>query len=724
MASNSSVVLRSEPLTQDEDRLNRRFLERQIQRVEFLLQIFMYRRMTEEGQMSPEVAQEREVAVRSSLERVEQELLQQTKERKSGRMRFPLLELYERYELSQDEQEIFIFSLVPHLDDSVRKSYARYNDNVLLDFPSVQFLSRLVGETREGALAARGLFDESAALRTHKLLELRIPRDIGGDHLLGMEVRPPDRLVDFVLGRSQLDRSLLLYCELEVPQTTLDEVVLPDKMVSEVTNIVDKFPEFRVRIAKARDEGRQDLGGALVLQFCGTAGTGKTLFTKAIASRMQKPLLRVNSSKLMMDGVIFEAVLDNIFFEAALHDAVLCFDSAEAMLGKSSKRLPSIYERFEGHDGLVIVSAGDRNELDPSLERWVGFQVKFEMPGPELRQKIWEMHLPQDIRLSDLVDMDILANQYDLTGFQIRNAVVVATNRALALDPANPEITEELLQQAAYAQLRADMEEYSTKSKIHLSLDDLVLPEKQIKQVSEILNAAKVRVFVMNRWGFAKRLVTGKGIVCLFGGEPGTGKTLCAEILANELGLNLYQVSIPRIMSKYIGETEKNIEKIFSTARANQSMLLFDEADSLFTSRVKVESSVDRFSNMEVNLLLQEIERFEGIVILTTNLDKNIDKAFQRRINFRINFPFPKAEYRSTIWEKLVPSGCPVADDIDFDILGEYFELSGGHIKNAVIRAAYRAYGLDRPISYDDFIFAAEQECMASGRIFRTPERD
>ena len=262
---------------------------------------------------------------------------------------------------------------------------------------------------------------------------------------------------------------------------------------------MDRFPEFRLRTAKAREEGRLELGGAVVLQFCGTAGTGKTLFTKAIASRMQKPLLRVNSSKLMVDGVFFEAVLDNIFFEAALHDAVLCFDSAEAMLGKSSKRLPSIYERFEDHDGLVIVSAGDRNELDPSLERWVGFQVKFEMPGPELRQKIWEMHLPEDIRLSELVDMDILANQYDLTGFQIRNAVVVATNRALALDPGNPEITEELLQQAAYAQLRADMEEYSTKSKIHLSLDDLVLPEKQIKQVSEILNAAKVRVFVMKK---------------------------------------------------------------------------------------------------------------------------------------------------------------------------------------------------------------------------------
>jgi len=215
---------------------------------------------------------------------------------------------------------------------------------------------------------------------------------------------------------------------------------------------------------------------------------------------------------------------------------------------------------------------------------------------------------------------------------------------------------------------------------------------------------------------------TGKGIVSLFTGEPGTGKTLCAEILANELGMNLYQVSIPRVMSKYIGETEKNMEKIFATARANNSMLLFDEADALFTSRVKVESSVDRFSNMEVNNLLQEIERFEGIIILTTNLDKNIDKAFQRRINFRISFPFPEKKYRAVIWEKLLPKECPLADEIDYDILGEYFELSGGYIKNAVVRAAYRAYGEDRAICYDDFLFAAERECEAAGRIFRRPE--
>jgi SpoVK/Ycf46/Vps4 family AAA+-type ATPase len=185
-------------------------------------------------------------------------------------------------------------------------------------------------------------------------------------------------------------------------------------------------------------------------------------------------------------------------------------------------------------------------------------------------------------------------------------------------------------------------------------------------------------------------------------------------------------VSIPKIVSKYVGETEKNISKIFASARANHSMLLFDEADSLFGKRVtNVESSIDRFSNMETNLLLQEIERFDGIVILTTNLDKNMDDAFARRIMFKIDFPKPDIRNREAIWRKLVPKDCPVADDIDYQELAESFELAGGNIKNAVVRAAYRAAERRDMITREDIEFAAEKECINAGKLFRaTRKRD
>jgi SpoVK/Ycf46/Vps4 family AAA+-type ATPase len=722
MPKRNPVVLRSKPLAPDEDRVNREFLDLHVQRVELLLEVFILRRLLREGQVEAEAASQREQDLNTVVRMVDQQLLEMVSKQKKGEPQFPLLELFDLYDLDQAEREIFVFALAPRLDLSVRKRYARFHDNVLLDFPDIQFLTVLVSGSRIDSFSARRLFDDEAPLIKNKLVELHAPADISPDSYLGWEVRPPARLVDYVLGYFGLERELRKYCVLEKPEVGLDEVVLAENTADEVLSLVDRFGEFTQRVQAHAEKGKTDLGGAMVIQFSGPSGTGKTLFTRAVASRMGQPLIRVNCSKLNLDGIQLERLLDNLFFEASLKDAVLCFEAAEAFFGSKSARLPTLYEQFVNHDGLVILNATDPTLLDGSLERWVVYQVDFNPPEATERQKIWELHLPKDMKIAKDVEIDILASQYDLTGFQIRNALVVASNRALAENPKKPVLSTALLERAAYAQLRASMDEFTTKSKVSLALDDLVLPEKQLIQIKEILNAARVRPFVMNRWGFGKRMPTGKGIVSLFTGEPGTGKTLCAEILANELEMNLYQVSIPRVMSKYIGETEKNMEKIFATARANNSMLLFDEADALFTSRVKVESSVDRFSNMEVNNLLQEIERFEGVIILTTNLDKNIDKAFQRRINFRISFPFPEKKYRAIIWEKLIPKECPLADEVDFNVLGEYFELSGGYIKNAVVRAAYRAYGDDRSICYEDFLFAAERECESAGRIFRRPE--
>jgi len=183
--------------------------------------------------------------------------------------------------------------------------------------------------------------------------------------------------------------------------------------------------------------------------------------------------------------------------------------------------------------------------------------------------------------------------------------------------------------------------------------------------------------------------------------------------------MELYQIAIPRVVSKWIGETEQNIEKIFQTARSNHAILLFDEADALFTSRTKVESSVDRYANMATNMLLQEIERFEGVVLLTTNLEKNIDKAFQRRINFKIHFPFPEPAYRARIWKALVPKECPVDPHVDWDLLGKAFELAGGNIKNAILRAAYQAAADGKPLNMRHFEYAARQECKNAGKVFR-----
>jgi len=207
----------------------------------------------------------------------------------------------------------------------------------------------------------------------------------------------------------------------------------------------------------------------------------------------------------------------------------------------------------------------------------------------------------------------------------------------------------------------------------------------------------------------------------LFDGPPGTGKTFTAEILATELRLPLYRVHIPNVVSKWVGETERNIAEIFVRARAARAMLLFDEADSLFGRRsANASSANDRYANMEVNLLLQEIERYDGITVLTTNLFGNLDEALQRRIQFRVTFPFPEPEERGNIWKMLTPPEAPLDDSVNFAQLGKEFELAGGHIKNALLRAAYRARAEGDAIAQQHLIDAAVAECQAQGKIVRT----
>ena len=356
------------------------------------------------------------------------------------------------------------------------------------------------------------------------------------------------------------------------------------------------------------------------------------------------------------------------------------------------------------------------------MDRWVFYQLEFEAPEMMDRARLWTIHLPVEPRCAAEVDIEFLASQFEITGNQIRNAALVAANMALSEPvPADEKrITTVHLTKAVHAQMRASLSQYARRSKVKLSLNDLVLPDAEKKEIQTIIDASANRAYVMSKWGFGAKLTTGKGIVVLFSGDPGTGKTLCAEIMARELGLELYQISIPQVMSKYIGETEKNIQKIFDSAKANHAMLLFDEADSLFTARVKVDTSVDKFSNMETNLLLQEIERFDGVIILTTNLEKSIDKAFQRRIQFKVHFPFPEAESRARIWQMLFPKTCPLSADMDWEVVGKSFEISGGHIKNAVLRAAYRAVISGGEVNMETIRFAAEQECKQAGKLFRS----
>ena len=255
-------------------------------------------------------------------------------------------------------------------------------------------------------------------------------------------------------------------------------------------------------------------------------------------------------------------------------------------------------------------------------------------------------------------------------------------------------------------------------------LSGVVLNKECKEQVKNILEYARHLYTVLFQWGFNRRSPYGNSLSMLFAGPPGTGKTLLANAIANELGKVLYRVDLSRIIDKFIGETEKNLGKIFDEAAKAQAIILFDEADALFAKRTEVKSSNDRYANQEINYLLQKLESYNGITILTTNLSKSIDDAFRRRIRFIVDFPMPDVKARASLWKRMIPPEGPIENDIHWTWLAETFEMSGGHIRNAVLKASIAAASDNSPINMKHLAKAAIDETHAMGILLRVEEDD
>ncbi len=245
----------------------------------------------------------------------------------------------------------------------------------------------------------------------------------------------------------------------------------------------------------------------------------------------------------------------------------------------------------------------------------------------------------------------------------------------------------------------------------------MVLPNDILDSLKEFLSRMRLHRTVFEDWGMTRVASTGRGIAALFSGPPGTGKTMVAGALARELGIELYRVDLSRVMSKWIGETEKNLGAVFSAAEEGQAIILFDEADSLFTKRTEVKSSNDRFANLEINYLLQRLDSFIGIAILTTNLSTAIDSAFKRRLAFRIAFPIPDEEQREQLWRAHLPSTLPTRGDLDLGDLARKYPLTGGSVRNCVMRAAFLAAAEKTALGQDHLLRAVRLEYRAAGKL-------
>ncbi|MQA87389.1 MAG: AAA family ATPase [Streptosporangiales bacterium] len=353
-----------------------------------------------------------------------------------------------------------------------------------------------------------------------------------------------------------------------------------------------------------------------------------------------------------------------------------------------------------------------RSSWDPRWSPRIPLLVDAEEPGQAVRAGSWRAHLngeaPPDL------DADTLAEQFMLAPDQVSRAVESARLQSLLDGTA---LGVEHLRAGARAQNAAGLERLARRISPQVGWDDLVLPGVTLAQLNELTDRARHRDQVLRDWAMRPGGGRGRGVTALFAGDSGTGKTMSAEVIAGSLGLELYAVDLATVVDKYVGETEKNLERIFTEAGGVNGVLLFDEADAIFGKRSEVRDAHDRYANIESAYLLQRMESFDGLAILATNLRANLDEAFTRRLDAVVEFPMPDVSQRYELWDRCLGRSLPRADDLDLDFCARAFKLSGGNIRSIALTAGYFAAAAGRPVSMADLIRATEREYRKLGRL-------
>jgi SpoVK/Ycf46/Vps4 family AAA+-type ATPase len=341
-----------------------------------------------------------------------------------------------------------------------------------------------------------------------------------------------------------------------------------------------------------------------------------------------------------------------------------------------------------------------------------GVALDLEVPPATARLQLWSSHLGGQLSTSDLEE---LAGRYRLDGDAIRAVTSSAHGRAVIR--GDRQATAADYRAAAQSLAAPPLDGLARRVVPRYGWDDIILPPDGRRQLHELCDRARHQQTVLESWGYGSKHSRSASVTGLFGGQPGTGKSMAAEIVAGDLGLLLYRIDLSAVVSKYIGETEKNLEQIFRAADRGDAVLLFDEADALFGKRSEVKDAHDRFANIEIAYLLQRLEAYEGIAVLTTNLLGNIDEAFLRRLDCVMEFPMPEEAERLRIWRLAIPTDAPLADEVDLSFLARKFRLAGGHIRNIALTAAYLAAADGHVITMKQLVRATRREYQKLGKL-------
>ena len=580
----------------------------------------------------------------------------------------PLERLRDAFQLDPTEQRCLWLALGFAASSEVRRAAGYVGGIPIETFDRAVYASARVRERFAHELGSNG------RLLRYGLLEVD---DAGDVPRFARLARVADAILDLAYGVDELGDDVARFTRFAVPADR------PLLVAPELGQSLERALRAHV------DDGR---GPIPILR--GVDGAGKRSMIAATARELGAKTLVADCRGIPRTPRAYIAVQR----EAILHRAVLVFAHVEDL---ADPQLLDASLRF--YPGPIAITASNDLGAPPTSGRGNLF-LDVPVPDEAGRTELWERYAG----LTPEGASDAAA-RYRLSGGQIERAAALIHAPGLDIGLADIHLAVRGVVEDKLAGL-------ATRITWDQSWEDLVLPEDSEAELREMVARVRYRRQVLDDWGFGKKIGKGLGLAVLFTGPPGTGKTMAAGLVAKELGLDLYSIDLSRMVSKYIGETEKNLSHLFEAAETGHAILLFDEADSLFSKRTEVKSSVDRYANLEVNYLLQRMEAFSGITILTTNFDAAIDEAFRRRLSYRIAFPLPEEEERERLWQAVLPP-VSIARGIDFVELARKFEMSGGYIKNAALRAAYLAAADGEQISMRHLLHAATSEYAAMGKV-------
>jgi AAA+ superfamily predicted ATPase len=621
--------------------------------------------------------------------------------------------LKQTFDLSDFDLALIVIALAPELDLRYERLYAYLQDDVTRRRPTVDLALNLLCSSAPTKLWQRSRVAPEAPLIRHRLLHLLADPHQVQPPLLACYLKPDEQLIRYLLGQEGLDSRLATFCELVGPRGERSSPLLDAKI-----------QQALIALALQAREANQPLH----LYFHGPQGVGKRQAAEAIALKLDMRLLVADIATAIAAKTELESILPLLLREAQFQDGVLYLQGIDALGSQEQvNNYQRLWEAIAQFPSIAIIGG-----VAPSLSEIPGstrtiLPVSFPLPDFAQRRDNWQAYLSQSGISRPAQELDTLADLFRLTPEQIGDAVASAQHQArwqaaqASQEPPHSLSLEDLLA-AARAHSGQALTSLARKISPRSTWNDLILPSEGLTQLQEICHQVKHHHLVCGQWGFEEKLSLGKGLNALFSGSPGTGKTMAAEVIAKELHLDLYKIDLSQVVSKYIGETEKNLERIFTAAQSANAILLFDEADALFGKRSEVKDAHDRYANLEIAYLLQKMEEYEGVTLLTTNLRQNLDEAFTRRIRFIVEFPFPEADYRLQIWRRIWPKQTPLAADVDLEGMARQFKLAGGNIRNIALAAAFLAAENSQCVTMKHLLQATKREFQKMGRLIGEEE--